>query len=562
MKRLIMGPLLLLLVFIFPVQVFADDFTIDGFSIDATLQEDGNVQVKEVLTYNFDGSFNGITREIYPKKGSGIQDLQAEENGKPLKIDGNDGAYKIHRKAKDETVVIQLSYTILNGVERYADMGQFYWPFFDDRNETDFGNVSITVHLPEATDDVIAMGYHAARGKETTESDGTAIFELGNVSSGENADIRVGYDESLFSGAPLAGNKSIRSELLEEQQSLAAAQAIYDDRHELTGKVAPYVVGGAVLLLILIGSYALRLQQRRKENALQQYPEAYFVPESIMSLPATVRYTAPQSGGPQIQTTALLDLLRKGYIEKVGEEEFQVVNRNTEYEHERLLIEWLFDGFGDGKTFSYNDLDVLQGDPLAVKEEVDKFRTSQIAWESAVRDEINENHLKGDVKGVRILSIITGLLLIAPMVWFGIYNQPMWLFFLVLPSMALILLGVIFNPKTVKGYGISHQWKAFRKRLPAVSESDFNEQLDDEQKRAVIYGIGTKTLENNTFFKSKQATPAVDGVPGWSYFPVGIMATHYLTHADTAVATSTTSSSSSSMPGGGAGGGGGGAGAF
>ncbi|WP_158541107.1 DUF2207 domain-containing protein [Sporosarcina sp. BI001-red] len=561
MKKILLSVVMLVLLIVFPIPAFADDFTINDFKIDAHLETDGNVQVKELLTYEFDGDFNGITRDLYPKKGSEISDLHAEENGKPLKIEGKNGNYKIHRKAKDETVAIELTYTIVGGVEKYADMAQFYWPFFDDRNETDFENVVITVRPPKATEDVIAMGYNAARGSEVTDEEGTVVFNLGEVSAGTNADVRVGVDEALFPGAVRTSDKQVRPELEKEQASLIAAQARFDKMHKLSGKVAPFIFGGAVLLLLLIGVYVKQLKNKRRAIAMMDYPEAYFVPEAIMSLPSTLRYTVPHVKSTQVQTTALLELLRKGYIEREGEDAFRVINRDTEYEHERLLIEWLFDGFGSGDTFSYSDLEVLEGDKLSVQQEVTKYNKLQIAWEKSIYKEIDENQLKGGGKGVRVLSAIAGFLLIAPMIAFGIYNQPMWLLFLIFPSIILVLFGFLYGPKTVKGHGLQYQWEDFQKRLPEVTESDLNEQLDDDQKRAVIFGIGTKTIDEKKLFSTDSTYERGGVLPIMYYFPIGTLAYTQLNRAGSAVAASTTSSSSGGG-GGGVGGGGGGAGAF
>ena len=561
MKKGIIGLMLIVCVGLFPHSAWAKDFTIDEFTIDAQLQEDGNVKVTEELTYQFDGSFNGITRDLYPKKGSKIQDVQAEENGKSLNIDGTSENYKIHRKAKDERVSITLHYTIVDGVERHSDMAQFYWPFFDDRNETDFSNVTISVHPPVATDDVIAMGYDAAGVKGKVQEDGSVVFQLGDISSGENGDVRVGYDEALFSAAPVSSKDAIRSELKDEQAALVAAQKRYDKGQKLSEKMGPFIVGGAVIVLLIMLIVAIRLVKRRKVEAQKRYPEAYFVPEAEMSAPAMIRFTSPHSDGAQVQTAAFLDLLRKGYIEKVDDNLFRVVRRDTDQQHEQLLIEWLFDEFGDGETFSFENLKVLEGDELVVHEDVERFRLSQNQWESSVGEEVKRNHIKGDVKAIRFTSILTGILLIVPMIGFGIYGKPMWLFLTLVPSIALLLFGFLFNPKTVKGYGLMGQWETFRKKLPTVSEADLKDQLDDAQKRAIIYGVGTNSLEQNNLFTStsrlQEYQPSIV-----YYYVLGSSATYYFTGASTAVASSSSTSSGGGISGGGVGGGGGGAGAF
>ncbi|MDM5330092.1 DUF2207 domain-containing protein [Neobacillus sp. CF12] len=131
----------LILFFLFPTLGFAVEFSITNVKIDAFLLKDGNVEVKESHTYQFDGEFNGISREIIPKESAAISQFTATENGKSLKVEQEDDLYKIHRKGEDETITVILHYTIENGLEVYQDVAQFYWPFFDDRNESSYENL-------------------------------------------------------------------------------------------------------------------------------------------------------------------------------------------------------------------------------------------------------------------------------------------------------------------------------------------------------------------------------------------------------------------------------------
>jgi uncharacterized membrane protein len=134
LKKWFTSLLLVTLLFIFPLQSLAVEFSITQVKIDAFLRDNGNVEVEETHTYEFDGEFGGITREVVPKKGASISQFTATENGKNLRIEKEDSLYKIHRKGEDETITVKLHYTIENGLEIYQDAAQFYWPFFDDRN--------------------------------------------------------------------------------------------------------------------------------------------------------------------------------------------------------------------------------------------------------------------------------------------------------------------------------------------------------------------------------------------------------------------------------------------
>jgi uncharacterized membrane protein len=186
---------------LFPLQGRAVDFSIPHVEMEAFLREDGHVSVKETYTYLFDGSFNGITRELIPKEGTKISGLQASEDGKPLSIEEEDGLYKLYRQGADEDLTVELTYTIENGVSVYSDAAEFYWPFFDDRNESTYENLVVKIHPPKETDDVIAFGYDEAFKKEQILNDGSVLFNFGKVPAGENGDIRVAYDAALFPAA-------------------------------------------------------------------------------------------------------------------------------------------------------------------------------------------------------------------------------------------------------------------------------------------------------------------------------------------------------------------------
>lgn len=116
----------LVLFFFIPTNVFAVDFTITNVEIDAYLQSDGNVNVVERHTYEFASEFNGITRTLISNKGAEIVEFEAFELGSPLKVETNGAEYRIYRKGKDETITIDLHYSIARAVSVYSDFGDFF----------------------------------------------------------------------------------------------------------------------------------------------------------------------------------------------------------------------------------------------------------------------------------------------------------------------------------------------------------------------------------------------------------------------------------------------------
>jgi hypothetical protein len=91
LKKWFTSLLLVALLLVFPHQSLAAEFSITNVKMDAYLQISGDVKVEETHTYEFEGEFNGITREVIPKKGASISQFTATATGKNLRIGGTGG---------------------------------------------------------------------------------------------------------------------------------------------------------------------------------------------------------------------------------------------------------------------------------------------------------------------------------------------------------------------------------------------------------------------------------------------------------------------------------------
>ena len=129
-----------------PTQAFAIDFNITDVQIEAQLNEDGTADVTEQFTYEFEDEFNGITRSLIPKEGTSIEAFTAKDSRRDLEVEAENGLYKIYRSGNEgDTIQVELNYRIVGAVEKFSDGAEFYWPFFDDSNESDYGEMTIMV---------------------------------------------------------------------------------------------------------------------------------------------------------------------------------------------------------------------------------------------------------------------------------------------------------------------------------------------------------------------------------------------------------------------------------
>lgn len=547
-----------LMLFMIPVTAYAVDFEISDVQIDVHLKADGNADVIEKHTYEFDSKFNGITREIFPKSGSSITRFEAYENGKPLKVEKEKELYKVHRSGKKEAVLFELHYQIINGVEKYEDGAQFYWPFFDKRNEAAYGDMKITVHPPDKATDVDYLGYDAAYEKGSLAAEGVVVFDLGEVPDGVNGDIRVIYEPSLFPNAEMKKG-TVRDALKADERKIEEDRALFLAKQQDMKNVGSYTLPGfaAVLLGILLYIF---MKRKGTKTAAQSLLEDHFVPTETLSMPATIYYTNPYGIGPELMSAALLDLIRKGYVKQVSEEAFELVDGSRTNEHEAALIDLLFSKVGNGNQFTIEGLKTYTEN----EENHEAYGNGLALWKNAVAKEVKDAGFKDKSVGLRWWTGLLSIAIIPIIVQLGRYE--------VYPSMAILIVLVLiglstalfYSPRNLQGFRVKEEWQRFRKRFEQASAAEWNELPVDDKYRGYIYGIGVKEgkLEQlyDEFKNAERRSERSSDTYSIYYNP--IFMTQSFTMADTNAAVSTSSSSTSSSSGGGVGGGGGGSGAF
>ncbi|MGN8645059.1 DUF2207 domain-containing protein [Gracilibacillus sp. HCP3S3_G5_1] len=562
---------LILIVFVFsifllPQHAFAVDFSITNSEINAYLQENGNVQVTEQHTYQFDSDFNGITRTLIPKEQTEIKDFKAFENNKPLDVEQEENLYKIYRSGSDQGIQIDLSYTITNGVEAYTDLSQFYWPFFDSSNESTYQNMDIFIHPPQTTKEVLALGYDEAFETSSIDSDGIVHFAMGEVKSGTEGDIRVAYDTSLFPTTNLLEDRTIREDILADQAKLEEERAAYENRVNLLRLISPYIVSGLSIYLLSLVTVAWRKRNRRFREAERSTIQSLSIPNQEMSLPATILYMRHMTASSEMISAALLDLVRKGYAKREDESKFIIVDLNTDFQHESILIEWLFYKVGNNGVFSLSDLHTY----TTVEDNHSTYHSDFTKWVQAVKEEVNENHLFEKEIGLRWTTGVVSLLTIPFIIILGVHSLFMWMVLAIFLSFALLLFAIIYQPQTAQGFRIRQQWKRFSFHYDNISEKEWNDWMSDEQMQAFIFAIGTgnKSMQKKCEHLSKNVsqTTTADGNLKTNDLLMFILIASTLTNqfdkADSTVSAAT--SSNGGVPGGGTGvgGGGGGSGAF
>lgn len=558
MRKTIIG-FVLVFSMIFPISVLAVEFTIPNAEINAFLKPNGDVEVIERFTYDLTGEFNGLSRELIPKKGASIKEFEAIENEVVLRVELEGGEYRIHRKGKSEIVHVELRYVIRNGMEKYEDGAQFYWPFFDNRNETDYGDMTIKVHPPAPAKDVLFLGYDAAYTTAKLEADGVVSFNMGKVSSGKNGDIRVVYEHKLFPNI-IARKGLIREEFIAEEKQQAEEMASLASKEKNIKLFGLY--GLPVIFLSIAGLFCMIFTKRRdgKSEVLYELKDQKsLVPYAMMSMPAIVYYTNGSRFSPEMVGASLLDLVRKENVIQHTDDKFEIINRDVDHTHELALLNFLFDDVGDGVYFKLGNLETYAKN----KKNHIAYNIAMEKWREGIKKEVKEQQLVGKRKWVCVLFTLISITLAIATMFFANIGLGFLIVISSVFSFITLTFGILYKPRNKNGHLLFEEWQRFRLVFRDSSMNEWNNLSMDDKFKAFTYSVGSQDKGFSKQFKQfidaeKVMTAGSSAALHMHYNPALLNAT-FMNASENA---STSSSSNGGSSSGGTGDGGGGSGAF
>ncbi len=230
-----MKNLLLLLFLTFTITITAQDFTIENFNIDLTVNSDGSFHVKEQIQVFFDKKKRGIYRTIptsYKKEGKtyslGIRDIQVQNhksqtNRKNGNLDIRIGDKNIYLEGKQ---TYDISYTIQNGILDFEDHQELYYDLTGNNWEANINKVEYTINLPKSIT-LNDQDLKATTGYKNNNNDGIRINQSNSTTitgstqrimkKGEGATIAINLPKTYLTVSDLADN-NYRQELIQKEK--------------------------------------------------------------------------------------------------------------------------------------------------------------------------------------------------------------------------------------------------------------------------------------------------------------------------------------------------------
>lgn len=199
--------------------VYADDddrsYSITQAVIDLIVDTNGMVHVNETFDYSFDGTYNGVYRDIPLKEGESIENIHVSTEGAYTKVEQiqKDGMqhikiYLYSDEAKtqpisDADVKVHISYDMKNVVTVYKDTASLQYQLWGDQWAVGVDKVITTIHLPNDNNNQYWL--NPTKYTESSSLNGNTITSTSKyIDSGNFYEIEVLMDESSFTNSPNA----------------------------------------------------------------------------------------------------------------------------------------------------------------------------------------------------------------------------------------------------------------------------------------------------------------------------------------------------------------------
>ncbi|MBK9179054.1 MAG: DUF2207 domain-containing protein [Acidimicrobiales bacterium] len=458
---------------------WAKSFSIDRVEITATWNPDGSLDVRERITYDFDGSFSVGTRPIPSQPPYRVVDMAASlPNGEPLEVlDPDPGSFEWALGPVDDgTHTYDITYTVL-GAPIGTDVAELYWKWVGETHPT-IGEVDVTITVPGTGEGVRAWGHGSLTG--VVAIDGPVVtWRDRNVPPGVFVEGRVAVPSSAFTAPPTSG--ALLPDILAEEGAYAEEanrlrdEALRQAEAEARRRDRLNVAAPVVALLALAGFGLLWLRYGKEPEPGDDIGEYWREP--LDDPPAVV--VALREWG-QVPATAfgatVVDLAQRGHL------------TIEEQRDERLgpdKVDWHFRRTGKADTsglldFERQTLDlVFRGsaetsqDALTTwaREEVSTAQRLWTAWKGAVTRDYKARGYVRSRGGLVALAALGAFAVGALGVWAVASGAALgWVAIAV--GVLLLLCSPLLRQRTPAGARRAAQWGAFRRFVKDFSRLD------------------------------------------------------------------------------------------
>lgn len=557
--------LVLLLTLFIPSMVSAKvddpDYKVKAMYVDATILENGSMNVKELIVLK--GDFNGYERELLVnnKRLNETSDFNFEQNAiyNPSSIEilsvsakdiddlsfdevagkfsafkkvnydaiGSSGSYyqkdlgnkttiRTYNSCYDCQVGFYYEYQVNDVVVMHNDVAELYYTFIGDAFLEDIKEVEIRVNLPKKDDSSLfrywAHGNLIGKIHENDDNSGV-IATVDKLKNREALDIRMTFSPSLITDTKGLAETKIDAldEILkvEEKRADERNKEIEKNKRNLTIVRIISSIYVVVLIAITIRIY-VKYDKEYDGDFDHQYNREFIDDYNV----EVIDYLMNRNITSNAMSASIMNMIYKKNITLEKDEKnkytFTLVNRDNLDDCENYLVTFLFEKVGSGTTFTLDDLkNYAKGTKT-----YSQFTSSYENWKNKVVARAKIEYFyetNSSVKVLGALFAILGILL-------GTFNLIIiegfdFSKFVIIPAIIFLIYVLSFTKRTIKGANHYKRWKAFKNFLNDFGSFEAKELpevilWERYLVYSVIFGLASKVQKDmNVKIKEIEALP-------------------------------------------------------
>ena len=501
-----------------PLVSFAADYDIKHFYIDATLQENGDMDVKELVVMK--GTFNGYevgieynTNSIYGasymdnvsiyggsltnEKDLDINNWNFEfsefkkvdyaQNGDKLKfIESNysdSNNYRLYYSTDNSTTAFLVKYTLKDVGIAHNDCIEINWNFFSTAFRDDVEDLQIRVNYPiKMNKNDFSWWFH---GPLTGSSDiinvnekyTSVLAKVKKLDAGTAVDFRTlvpktGFNESLFSKV---NNDNVKESIIESEDAIVAKDNALRKKYRAYFYTIEGLSIGYYVLLVSLWIYVYKkYDKERKPKFIGEYNREFIDDYNV----EVIDYLMNNTITPNAMSASLMNLIYKKnvMVEKLPEQnnnyKFTLVNRDNLNDTENCLVDFLFTTVGGNNEFTTKELKSYASSTKTCN----TFMSSYTKWKNKVMEDGKNQGFFDNLSGRYGYGFF--MLFLAFIIYFASIVLNVDTFIVnTLIFAAIIFIIYIGTIKRKSEKGIEHytRWKAFKKFLNDFGTFDTKE---------------------------------------------------------------------------------------
>lgn len=275
-------------IFILQIKVEGKSYYIEEMDIDATILENGDLQIEQTLEYSFNGQYNGIyitiptqyenkedtiteiSDDIYNVENVEMQSVKVIKNGNEIEYrktnkayNGENGVYteensnkeyqlKIYSPSQNENKTFQVNYILKNVCVAHKDVGELYYNFIGGEWECTIKKLTIDIWLPNNQEEVKVWGHGPDNGVSEIVDNTHVRLQVNNVATGKYVAARVVFDKSNIANTTKISEIEALDIIYEDEEQIAK---ISDAKQNYTKRVYIFALILIVYWIILLVKY-------------------------------------------------------------------------------------------------------------------------------------------------------------------------------------------------------------------------------------------------------------------------------------------------------------------